>query len=437
MVQWLESFLTMHQEWVGIAIFLIAFLECLAVVGLLVPGVTLLFIASLIAGKVGLSLGVSLLLCGVAGWLADMVSYTIGIKYKHRIYRMALFEKYPHWLEKSEHYFASYGGLSLLIGRFVSPVRPLVPMMAGVFGLRFTKCLLVSLLASIAWSIMCVVPAWSAGAAMNLPLANHFWLELGFVLFYLLLLVAIGVYFYRSQKAHTLLYMAIACGFSFAVLCLIYPYLKDLDNGVLLLSKMFRSSRLDAVIVFITELGDYKQQFVVSAVLCFILLFMRQLKALVFFASTMLSTAVICWIIKETMDRLRPEQMIDKMVTFSFPSGHAAASFAFFLSLGMLLGLGKPLKVRMRWFFIASLPAIVIGLSRIYLGVHWLTDVIASALLSTSLCMLCLLLVKRYFGGNIPAIPNRCWKILLPVGIVVIIVSAMISFPHAYKLYVG
>ncbi|UYZ83265.1 bifunctional DedA family/phosphatase PAP2 family protein [Entomomonas sp. E2T0] len=426
MLDWLDTFLTNHQELIGLAIFLIAFIECMALLGLAIPGATMLMIASAIAGGFDYPLWKAILLGILGGWLGDMLSYGIGYKLKSRVYQAAVIKNHPKWINMADGYFQRFGGMGLLIGRFISPLRPIMPMMAGIFQLSFTKCLFVTFISSIAWSVTFVVPGWVTGAAFTLPVGKQFWLELGCVVAILGTLLGIGIYGCIKQKRWIAAYMSFVSFLLLLALYLFLPYLQSLDQGLLLIAKEVRSPEFDSVNQFITELGGYKVQFVISAVLCCLLLFMRQIKPLIFFACTMFGTATIGWIIKETVDRARPQAMTDIMQTFSFPSGHTSASFAFFLSLGVLAGLGRSSKTRMLWLFIASLPAVLIALSRVYLGVHWVTDVVAGGLLATGICMLVLAWVES--REKMQPLPHKCWKILLPVGLLVIIVATTVTF---------
>ncbi len=429
MIDWLNAFLSNHHELIGVALFLIALLECLAIVGLFIPGITLLFVAALFAGQAGFPLWAALLLVFLGGFIGDLLSYAIGYKLKDKVFQFTILNKNIKWVNMAEDYFQRYGGMGLLIGRFISPMRPIMPMLAGLFNLSFIKCLFVSFLASVAWSISLVMPSWITGAAFALPIGRQFWLELTAVMATLAILLTIGIHGCLKQQRWITLYMASVCFILLTVLYFLLPHLQVLDNGLLLITKEVKSSELDAVVSYITELGGYKVQFVISAVLCFLLLFMRQLKALLFFAFTMLLTATVGWIIKETVDRVRPQSLTDIMHTYSFPSGHTSASFAFFISLGILAGLERSPKTRLLWLFIASLPAIFIALSRVYLGVHWVTDVVAGGLLAAGICMSVLTWIA--YHGKIPALPQQCWKVLLAIGLLVFIVASIISFIYS------
>lgn len=426
MLDWLNVFLQNHQELIGLAIFLIIFVDCIALLGLAVPGNTILVIASAVAGGYNYPLWKVILLGTIGGWLGDMISYVIGYKLKTKIYQLNIIKKNPQWLHTADDYFKRYGIVGLLIGRFISPLRSTMSMMVGIFHFPIITFLIVTFIASAIWTTAFVVPSWLTGAAFALPVDEEFWMILGVVAAILAIFTAIGVYGCAKHKRWTTGYMSLASFLLFLMLYLFLPHLAHLDQGVIAITEAIQDKSLDNLAHFITELGGYKVQFVISAVLCFLLLFMRQIKPLLFFAFTMLGTAVLGWILKESIERVRPFGMSDALQTFSFPSGHTSASFAFFVSLGVLAGLGRPAKQRLMWLFIALLPAFCIGLSRVYLDVHWFTDVIAGALLAIGISMFVLTWVE--LREKMQPLPSKCWKILLPITFVVLVCGAILSF---------
>lgn len=425
MFEWLSTFLQHHQSLIGLVIFLIVFFDCIALLGIAIPGNTMIVIASAIAGSYNYPLWKVIALGALGGWFGDIISYGIGYKLKTSVYQLNIVKKNPKWINSADSYLKRYGLMGLVLGRFISPLRANMSMMMGIFHFPIVSFLVVTFIASSLWTITFVIPSWLTGVAFSFPVDEQFWMTLIYIIAILAIFIAISVYGCIKQKRWVSVYMSLT---SFVLLFMLYlflPLLNSVDQGTLLIVQTIQEKPLVEAAHFITELGGYKVQFVISAVLCFLLLFLRQIKPLCFFAFTMLATATIGWILKELIARVRPFGMSDALQTFSFPSGHTSASFAFFISIGVLAGLGRPARQRLMWLFIAFIPAFFIGLSRIYLNMHWLTDVIAGALLGIGICMFVLTWVE--LREKMQPLPMKCWKILIPITIIVLICGAVLS----------
>ena len=108
--QWIAG----HPQWLGLVVFLIAFLECAAVVGLVLPGVVMLFAVAVLAGGGALGLGQTLLLAFAGGLLGDLCSYFLGRRFHQDIRRLPLLRHHPEWLAGAEGFVARYGVTSLV-----------------------------------------------------------------------------------------------------------------------------------------------------------------------------------------------------------------------------------------------------------------------------------------------------------------------------------
>ncbi|UAW99165.1 DedA family protein [Halopseudomonas nanhaiensis] len=172
-IAWLSG----HTRWLGPAIFLIALLESLAIAGIVVPGVALLFAAAAMAGSAHLSLA------GVLAWAfagavcGDMISFALGRIFHQDIRRLGLFRKHPQWIDGGEAFFRRYGVLSVLIGRFVGPIRPVIPLVAGMFDMPTWRFVAINLFSAALWAPAYLLPGYVTGSALNWPVPEFFWTQ--------------------------------------------------------------------------------------------------------------------------------------------------------------------------------------------------------------------------------------------------------------------
>lgn len=436
MGQWLDSitgWLSANPQWLGLAIFLVACVECLAIAGIIVPGTVLLFAVAVLAGSGALSLGETLLLGFLGGLLGDALSYTIGKCFHQNIRRLPVLRHHPEWIGSAESYFQRYGIASLLVGRFIGPLRPMLPMVAGMFDMPLPRFIAVSLVAGAGWSVAYLLPGWATGAAMRLPLPEGFWLDAGIIAGTLAALIGLSLNSSMRDQRHGTRLIA---GLSFIALTGVFlgwPYLHEFDQGVMTLVQEHRSKAIDGAVVIVTRLGDFKTQFFLGGLLTGLLLLARQWRHALFAGGTLIGTALANGSLKWLFARARPDVLSEPLTTYSMPSGHSSASFAFFLTLAVLAGRGMPARLRLTWVMMGCIPALAIALSRVYLGVHWPTDILAGALLACCVCALSLTLVQN--RQPLTAMPLRVWWLVLPACIALLAFFAMHSLPHALLRY--
>ncbi|MFJ4067081.1 bifunctional DedA family/phosphatase PAP2 family protein [Pseudomonas sp. NPDC089996] len=436
MGQWLDSltgWLSANPQWLGLAIFLVACVECLAIAGIIVPGTVLLFAVAVLAGSGAFSLGETLLLGFLGGLLGDALSYTIGKYFHQNIRRLPLLRHHPEWIGSAEAYFQRYGIASLLVGRFIGPLRPMLPMVAGMFDMPLPRFIAVSLLAGAGWSVAYLLPGWTTGAAMRLPLPEGFWLDAGIIAGTLAVIIGLSLNSSIRDQRHGTRLIAGLSFIALAGLFIGWPYLHEFDQGVMTLVQEHRSQAIDGTVVLVTRLGDFKTQFFLGGLLTGLLLLARQWRHAVFAGGALMGTAIANGTLKWLFARARPEVLTDPLTSYSMPSGHSSASFAFFLTLAVLAGRGMPPRMRLTWVLLGCIPALAIALSRVYLGAHWPTDIMAGALLACCVCALSLTLVQ--YRQPLTALPLKVWWLVLPACIAMLAFFAMYALPHALLRY--
>jgi len=104
-------------------------------------------------------------------------------------------------------------------------------------------------------------------------------------------------------------------------------------------------------------------------------------------------------LLKQSFDRPRPDLVahLVEVHTASFPSGHAMLSAACYLTLGTLLaGVTRQRRLKAYILGVAILLVLLVGCSRVYLGVHWPTDVLAGWSLGAAWAMACWLALRAW-----------------------------------------
>jgi undecaprenyl-diphosphatase len=144
---------------------------------------------------------------------------------------------------------------------------------------------------------------------------------------------------------------------------------------------------------------------VALALIGLLLLRRRRWLALAAFAVAESLTPLLSTLLKALVDRARPPDGLVHPVGASFPSGHAAYAGATCVALVLLFT--TPGTRRRWWWALASLGVVGMAWSRTYLQVHWLTDVIAGALLGSGISLLVFAVAQQYVqavtGSNLNA----------------------------------
>ncbi|OMH28457.1 DedA family protein [Motiliproteus sp. MSK22-1] len=159
LIEWLN----LHPQFITIAIASLAFIESLAMVGIVVPGISLLFATAALAGGANISLVYCLLAAMAGASTGDICSFFLG-RYAHPwVLDHWPFKQHPEWVVRGELFFGRYGIYSVVIGRFIGPIRPVLPFVAGMLYMPPPRFIMVNLLSSMAWAPVYVMPGYLVG----------------------------------------------------------------------------------------------------------------------------------------------------------------------------------------------------------------------------------------------------------------------------------
>lgn len=411
----LRGWLIQHPDAILIAVFLTALIEAVAVIGTIVPAVPLLFVLSVLAAHAEVGL-LPLFAVGMAGAMAgDSISYALGQNFQHRIHQMWPFSRYPDWLNHSEEFVKKHGGKGIIFGRFIGPLRAFVPMAAGIFRMKPVYFLWMNFLSALAWAPTHLLPGYSLGAA-----TAHDWMPgrpqllllgsiLSLVAVLTWLLPALDGWRRRraehkpiansgrafchdgrpeEQRAALRLALFTVAGFMLVV-CLL-PWLKPLDITLTGFAFAFRQSVLDPVFVVVSLFGDTRSLLAFGTVLIGWLALRREWTLAAYALTVAALGLTLPSLLKQVFDINRPVLVMAPPGSDSFPSGHA---FSTVLVWGFVLviidrygreritGLLRPVLLCLMLLTITARP---------YLGVHWVSDVVAGGLLGLA----CLALLR-------------------------------------------
>lgn len=164
-----DHFITYSASWALFAVWLVAFAESLALVGLLVPGTLAMAGLGALIGSGQVSFYLAWLVAASGCFLADWISLWLGWRFKKPLHRWRFLKKHKSMLDKTELALHQHSMLTILAGRFIGPTRPLVPMVAGMLGLPVRKFIAPNIVGCILWPPVYFLPGILAGAAIDIP----------------------------------------------------------------------------------------------------------------------------------------------------------------------------------------------------------------------------------------------------------------------------
>lgn len=375
--------------WLLPLIALIALLESLFVVGLLLPGAALLGTTSWLAGQQAMSLPL-LLTAGICGAIAgDAISYYLGRHWASRINPLPLLQRHAHWQQQGEAFFQRYGAVSLLLGRFVGPIRPFIPFVAGSLQMPVRTFWWVNTLSALLWAPIYLLPGYWLGTQSELLEAQADLLPLlaGLAL---TLLIGLGLH-HQLQPDRPLQLrlsrlpaptgaslMALAASFGLLLISLLRSLVPELQGELALHQSITsHSTALYPVMVLITSLGDLPLAALILVLISTALALGQHYRTTLVFVALLLGTVLINHLLKLHFLWPRPDTGFALYESWSFPSGHASTGATVFTLLAILLAEQLTEGLRRLLYLLCALPVLLIALSRVVLDLHWPLDVVA------------------------------------------------------------
>ncbi|MBN1325884.1 LssY C-terminal domain-containing protein [Candidatus Falkowbacteria bacterium] len=414
----------------------VTFLESIAIIGTFIPGAIIIAFFGFLAGQDYFDFGDLIWYAAIGAILGDIISYYFG-KYGKKIFKPKNRIFKTEYLLRGERFFKRHGAKSVFLGRFLAVIRPNISFIAGLFKMDAKKFYFYNITSAFLWSLLYLTIGYFVGqttASVVIWSTRIAVFVLSIILFLLLidliryLIIKYGKPFYafcksiaisikeaiftnpdvkRALKKHPRFFGFLGdrleirkfTGLPLALLCVLFIYFLSLyfdvtssilrttaiveaDLRIEKLVFVFREGNLINFFTWITLLGEWQFVMCVIVIICIIFWLYKKKEYILSFLITTGGTAVFGVLSKAILHRPRPEMGLIEETSFSFPSNHAGISMAIFGYLIYYICRNtKPWKTHLNVFFGGLVIIIAVGFSRIYLGVHYLSDVIGGYLL--------------------------------------------------------
>lgn len=401
-------------------VFVLAGSESLPVIGVFIPATAIIVTISALVPSGAISLWPLITSAAAGAIFGDGISYWLGHHYHQGITERWPLKRYPTLMIKGEAFFERHGGKSVIIARFVPGVRSVVPLIAGILRMPVMRFYTMNVLSAILWAPSHIFAGALIGASFLLlgAVGGRLVFFLAILATALCLLVVIvrvawrripalatRTYDWFSQFARThdswtsrhilslldptqteVRALAALGAVLIGSLWVFFGILEDVVGGdplvradvaVFYFLRELRTDVTDQVMIAVTELGDGIVTIAVASTVIFWLAWRGAWRAAAYWTVTICCAALFTAVLKLILHHPRPIEIYSGWEAYSFPSGHATISTALYSFLAMLIAREAPARWRL-WVLVAgAVWVFAIAFSRLYLGAHWLSDVLA------------------------------------------------------------
>jgi membrane protein DedA with SNARE-associated domain len=165
--QELLNWLNAHPGWGMFIVFLVALFESLVLVGILIPGIVILFGVGALIGLGLMEMVPIWIAASIGAFFGDTLSYALGRRFRAHLLDIWPFSRYPGLMERGTRFFRAHGAKSVVAGRFIGPLRPIIPAVGGMMGMRPSRFLAVDIPACVTWAPSFLLPGMLFGASLE------------------------------------------------------------------------------------------------------------------------------------------------------------------------------------------------------------------------------------------------------------------------------
>lgn len=159
----LGGFIARNAVWAGPILGLVTFGESMVVIGAFFPATALMVIAGGLAAAGVLHPAEVLLWCLAGAIIGDAVSYWLGLRTGPVAWRHPLLKPRRRLVARARLFFKRYGVLSIILCRFLGPVRAFVPFIAGVTRMAHLRFQVANIVSALIWVPVMLAPGYLAG----------------------------------------------------------------------------------------------------------------------------------------------------------------------------------------------------------------------------------------------------------------------------------
>ncbi|MEI6596698.1 MAG: bifunctional DedA family/phosphatase PAP2 family protein [bacterium] len=402
--------LPLLDHWGYIIIFFAYIAETLPILGTFIPGHTIIILGGFLA-KIGvLKLETVIFVAAFGVVFGDLLAYYIGRKYgydfviRYGKYFFLNEKKY----EKTKNLVSEHAGKALIVGRFSPFTRALAAFLAGIYKIKFPKFIFYSIVGGVSWSTLSVFLGYIVGQGFE-GAAKYF----GRIVLTALILIVLIFLAYRTLNKRRQVFVKKHSLYLVLNATAIYIFSKMVEDYFDRESTYRLDLWITQNIISVWQPWLNKLMIIVTNVLSpESLLIVALLAAAYYFVKKNWYNAILIFmssagglilgaISKQLVGRLRPIGGLVSESGLSFPSQHSLMALIFF-SLVMFLFTKKIKNKLLKGLFIFSniFLIILVGFSRIYLRVHYFSDVVAGFALGlfwlTFLILIFVIVIKLF-----------------------------------------